>query len=112
MNFLTYFQQLLKKNFPLTKTRKSRMQIDRCKKSLNNQKYYLSQLGKRINSIRNFYVTLQLTMNTNTNNIKINCIIKIAKKKYYEEQLVKYKNETKLLWSTLNEIMNKANAEK
>ena len=34
-------------------------------------------------------------------------IIKITKKKYYEEQLIEYKNETKLLWSTLNEIMNK-----
>ena len=38
---------------------------------------------------------------------KLNHIIKIAKKKYYEEQLIKYKNETKLLWSTLDEIMNK-----
>ena len=39
--------------------------------------------------------------------INLNHIIKIAKTKYYEEHLIKYKNETKLLWSTLNEIMKK-----
>ena len=38
---------------------------------------------------------------------KLNHIIKIAKKKHYEEKLVKYKNETKLIWATLNEIMNR-----
>ena len=38
---------------------------------------------------------------------ELNHIIRIAKKKHYEEQLIKYKNETKLLWTTLNEIMNK-----
>ena len=43
---------------------------------------------------------------------KLNHIIKIAKKKYYEEQLIKYKNETKLLWSTLNENYEQTNAEK
>ena len=38
---------------------------------------------------------------------EFNVIIECKKKKYNEEQLIKYKNETKLLWSTLNEIMNK-----
>jgi hypothetical protein len=38
---------------------------------------------------------------------KLNHVIKIAKKKYYEEQLVKYKYEAKLLWKALNQIMNK-----
>ena len=34
-------------------------------------------------------------------------IIKIAKKKHYDEKLIKYKNDTKLIWATLNEIVNK-----
>jgi hypothetical protein len=38
---------------------------------------------------------------------KLNHVIKIAKKKYYEEQLIKYKHSTKCLWKTINEIMNK-----
>ena len=38
---------------------------------------------------------------------KLNHVIKIAKKKYYEEQLIKYKYDSKLLWKTLNKIMNK-----
>ena len=33
-------------------------------------------------------------------------MIKVAKKKYYEEQLINYKHDTKVLWKTLNEIMN------
>ena len=37
----------------------------------------------------------------------MNHVIKIAKKKYYEEQLIKYKHNTKCLWKTINEIMNK-----
>ena len=38
---------------------------------------------------------------------KLNHVIKGAKKKYYEEQLINYKGNAKLLWKTLNEIMNK-----
>ena len=38
---------------------------------------------------------------------KLNHIIKITKKRHYEEKLVEYKNEIKLIWATLNEIMNR-----
>ena len=38
---------------------------------------------------------------------KLNHIIKISKKKYYEEQLIKYKHDSKPTWRTLNEILNK-----
>ena len=44
-------------------------------------------------------------MKITTNNTKIsliNHVIKIAKRNHYEEQLVKYKYDTKLLWKTLN----------
>jgi hypothetical protein len=38
---------------------------------------------------------------------KLNHIIRAAKKKHYEEQLIKYKHDTKVIWKTLNEIMNR-----
>jgi hypothetical protein len=38
---------------------------------------------------------------------KLNHIIKIAKKTYYEEQLIKYKQNSKMIWNTLNELLNK-----
>jgi hypothetical protein len=37
----------------------------------------------------------------------LNHVIKAAKKKYYEEQLINYKYDTKMLWKTLNQIINK-----
>ena len=40
---------------------------------------------------------------------KLNHIIKIAKKIYYEEQLIRYKQNTKMMWKTLNELLNKPN---
>jgi hypothetical protein len=51
--------------------------------------------------------TLGLDYNSTGLYTKLNHIIKIAKKKYYEEQLINYKHNTKLLWKTLNEIMNR-----
>jgi hypothetical protein len=41
------------------------------------------------------------------NKNKLNNIIKIAKKTYYEEQLIKYKQNSKMMWNTLNELLNK-----
>lgn len=38
---------------------------------------------------------------------KLNHVIKAAKRKYYEEQLIKHKHDTKISWKTLNEIMSK-----
>ena len=40
---------------------------------------------------------------------KLNHIIKVSKKlyTYYEEQLIKYKNDTKMIWYTLNKALNK-----
>ena len=37
---------------------------------------------------------------------KLNHVIRISKKQYYEEQLIKYKQNTKMLWQTLNELLN------
>lgn len=38
----------------------------------------------------------------------MNHVIKLSKKMYYEEQLlIKYKQDIKMTWRTLNEILNK-----
>ena len=38
---------------------------------------------------------------------KLNHIIKISKKIYYEEKFIKYKSNAKMVWKTLNELLNK-----
>ena len=38
---------------------------------------------------------------------KLNQVIKVSKKIYYEEQLIKYKHNTKMVWRTQNEILNR-----
>jgi acetyl-CoA carboxylase carboxyltransferase component len=37
---------------------------------------------------------------------KLNHIIKLAKKKY-EDQFIKYKQNSRMMWKTLNELLNK-----
>jgi hypothetical protein len=39
--------------------------------------------------------------------IKLNHVIKTSKKAYYEKQFVKYKNDTKKTWQTINEVLNR-----
>ena len=38
---------------------------------------------------------------------KLNHVIKASKKMCYEDQLIKYKHNTKMIWKTLNNILNK-----
>ena len=38
---------------------------------------------------------------------KLNHIIKVAKKSYYEEQFIKYKKNSRMRWRTMNELLNK-----
>jgi hypothetical protein len=38
---------------------------------------------------------------------KLNHIIKMAKKTYYEDQWIKYKQNSRMVWKTLNELLNK-----
>ena len=40
---------------------------------------------------------------------RLNHVIKVAKKMYYEEQLIMHKQNSKMIWKTLNEIINKSN---
>jgi hypothetical protein len=45
-------------------------------------------------------------MNRNSKN-KLNHIIKRTKKTYYEDQLIKYKQNSRMMWKTLNELLNR-----
>ncbi len=38
---------------------------------------------------------------------KLNHVIKTAKKVYYENQFIKYKNDIKMTWQKINEVLNR-----
>ena len=40
---------------------------------------------------------------------KLNHLVKLAKKNYYEKQFVNYKNNSRMTWKTINEILNRRN---
>ena len=68
---------------------------------------WLAQVNK--DTLQN-YLTNPCKKNENkykTYKNKLNHTIKISKKLYYEEQLIKYKHNSKMIWKTLNEILNK-----
>ena len=70
-----------------------------CVKSVKNKnKLYKTLLKNPNNKNRQKYTKYKN---------KLNHIIKIAKKIYYEEQLIKYKKNSKMMWKTLNELLNK-----
>ena len=65
---------------------------------------------KRKNTLYKHYLTNPCKKNENkykTYKNKLNHTIKISKKLYYEEQFIKYKHNSKMIWKTLNEILNK-----
>ena len=43
---------------------------------------------------------------------KLNHVIKASKKMYYEDQLIEYKHNTKMIWKILNNILNKKTKKK
>ena len=60
------------------------------------------------NTLYKHYLTNPCKKNENkykTYKNKLNHTIKISKKLYYEEQLIKYKHNSKMIWKTLNEIL-------
>ena len=64
---------------------------------------------KRKNKLYKNYLTNSCKKNENIYKRyknKLNHIIKISKKKYFGEQLIKYKHDSKMIWRTLNEILN------
>ena len=94
-------------SFPLTK-KKINKNINKSKSPWMTN--CIAKSVKNKNLLYKKYLT-QPTANNEKNykqyKNKLNHVIKIAKKKYYEEQLIKYKYDSKLLWKTLNKIMNK-----
>jgi hypothetical protein len=77
---------------------------------------YLSLYQRKINFIKNFLKNGQTHKNETDYKKyknKLNHVIKTAKKAYnYEKQFVKYKNDTKKTWQTINEVLNRNKARK
>jgi hypothetical protein len=105
-NFFNIFSSTYEENFPLTK--KVKTKIDKRKSPWMTKSIAKSVRTK--NKLYKKFLCHPTTYNEQKYKQykdKLNHIIKIAKKKHYEEEMIKYKNDTKLLWGTLNEIMNK-----
>ena len=43
---------------------------------------------------------------------KLNHVIRLSKKNYYEQELIKYKHDSKMMWKTLNELINRKTKKK
>ena len=105
--FLKLFMGVYEANFPLKRKEKKRKinkikspWMTRCilKSVKNKNKLYKTLLKNPNNKNRQKYTKYKN---------KLNHIIKIAKKIYYEEQFIKYKKNSKMMWKTLNELVNK-----
>ena len=100
--FLKLFMDAYDAQFPLKrKQNKSKINknkspwMSRCilKSVRNKNKLYKTFLINPSNRNRQKYIKYKN---------KLNHIIKIAKKIYYEEQLIKHKQNSKMMWKTLN----------
>ncbi len=105
--FFNKFSTANEKNFPLTK-KVSKRKFDKTKSPWMTK--CIAKSVQKKNKLYKKFLTCPVIKNEityKTYKNKLNHVIKIAKKKYYEEQLIKYKHNTKCLWKTINEIMNK-----
>ena len=107
--FLKLFMKIYDAQFPLKK-KQSKLKIDKNKspwmtkcilKSVRNKNKLYKSCLKNPN-----YINKQKYIKYKN---KLNHIIKIAKKIFYEEQLIRYKENSKMMWKTLNELLNKTN---
>ena len=115
INIITYFQYqyyyllsiAYKKNFPL------RRQVVKRNIDKTRSPWMTKCIAKSVNQNNKLYKKyLQCPTEKNEKICKqykneLNHIIRAAKRKHYKEQLIKYKHDTKVLWKTLNEIMNR-----
>ena len=106
--FLKILADVYEANFPL-------------KRKQNNRKINKTKSPWRtkciLKSVRNknkLYKTFLMNRNSKNEQLyknyknKLNHIIKMAKKTYYEDlQLIKYKQNSRMVWKTLNELLNK-----
>jgi hypothetical protein len=105
--FMKLFMDIYDAKFPI-KRKQNKTRIDKNKspwmtrcilKSVRNKnKLYKSFLNNPDNRNRQKYIKYKN---------KLNHIIKLSKKTYYEEQLIKHKQNPKMMWKTLNELLNK-----
>ena len=101
------FMDIYDAKFPI-KIKQNKTRIDKNKspwmtrcilKSVRNKnKLYKSFLNNPDNRNRQKYIKYKN---------KLNHIIKLSKKTYYQEQLIKHKQNPKMMWKTLNELLNK-----
>ena len=107
--FMTLFMEMYNKHFPLElKQNKSKINktkspwMTKCilKSVRNKNKLYRAFLMNPNDKDRQKYTKYKN---------KLNHIIKVAKKMHYEEQLVMHKQNSKIVWKTINQILNKPN---
>ena len=98
----------MKKNFPFRNKISGRSSFNKIRSP-----WMTSAILKSIKRKNKLYKTYLTTPNKKNENIykkyknKLNHTIKISKKMYYEEQLIKHKHNAKMIWKTMNEILNK-----
>ncbi len=105
--FFNLFSIAYEKNFPLTK-KVAKRKIDKIRSPWMTR--CIAKSVKQKNKLYKKYLQYPTEKNEKIYKKyknKLNHVIKVAKKKYYEEQLINYKHDTKVLWKTLNEIMNR-----
>ena len=106
--FSKLFTSIYEKNFPFRNKISGRSSFNKIRSP-----WMTSAILKSIKRKNKLYKTYLTTPNKKNENIykkyknKLNHTIKISKKMYYEEQLIKHKHNAKMIWKTMNEILNK-----
>ena len=101
--FFNKFSTAYEKNFPLTK-KVSKRKFDKSKSPWMTK--CIAKSVQKKNKLYKKFLNCPVIKNEIIYR-KYKNKLNHVKKKYYEEQLIKYKHNTKCLWKTINEIMNK-----
>jgi hypothetical protein len=105
--FSMLFTSSYEKNFPI-KRPKVKMNINK-HRSPWMTKCVLKSIKKK-NKLYKKYLSDSSKINENVYKKyknKLNHVIRLSKKNYYEQELTKYKHDSKMMWKTLNEIINR-----
>ena len=105
-DFLKLFSNVFEANFPFKK--KNSVKIDK-EKSPWMTNCILKSVRNKNKLYKRFLTKPSITNEKNYKNYKnrLNHIIKVAKKSHYEEQFIKYKQNSRMLWKKINELLNK-----
>ena len=109
IQFLGVFLDIYEANFPI-KQRKNSKKINKDKSP-----WVTNCILKSVRTKNRLYKTYLMNPTDKNEQVykiyknKLNHVIKIAKKKYYESLLIKHKQNSRMVWKTLNEILNKPN---